>query len=214
MKEENPYPDIRLARHEDITYLVDICRKSFPDRAIWQASRSRAKKMWEAILSWKNNETWVCSINSCISGFILLVFDFASFDQEWLKQRKNFLPVKVYACVMSPRFLFNKIWKKMFSYYRRFKNNKISLDKTDFFRKNNLWISILAVTPEMRNRGIAKKMINLSRERANEFGKEAIILKVDIRNRPARNLYEKMKFINTCSDFEYCYYITKANGKS
>lgn len=205
--------ETRIANNDDIPSLVYICRKGFPDKAIWQAPKSYAKGMWEAILSWDNNETWICSVNGQVSGFVTLVTNPASFEQKWFKQRKTFRSAIVYSCILSPRFLFNKAWKKMLAYRRRFKNDKSISHTSGFSKKNHLWISIIAVAPEMRRRGVAKKLIEQSRRRAVDLGKEAASLKVDIRNRPARKLYEKMDFTYIHSDCEYCYYSMNLNGK-
>lgn len=206
--------ETRIAKYTDILSLVNICRNCFPDKAIWQAPRFYAIKMWEAILSWSNNETWICSLDGRVSGFIVLVMDHASFNKEWREQRKNFLFAKILIVILSPKFVLNIIWKKTLAYLRRFKTDKNNLNISELQNKNRLWIAILAVSPKMRRQGVAKVMITHALKRAIDFGKEAATLMVDIRNRPARWLYEKSGFTYKGSDLNYCYYEINLNRKA
>lgn len=206
--------ETRIAEYTDIPSLVDICRKCFPDKVIWQSPRLFATKMWEAILSWNNNETWIYSLDGRVCGFITLVTDYNSFHKEWRKQKDNFLYAKILTSILSPKFILNKSWKKTLAYLRRFKNNKNNPNIPELQNEKHLWIALLAVAPKIRRRGIAKAMIGHAIKRAVELGKKAASLMVDIRNRPARVLYEKSDFTNICSDLNYCYYEKKVNTKA
>lgn len=206
--------ETRIAKYADIPSLVDICRKCFPDKAIWQSPRRFSKKMWEAILSWNNNETWICSLDGRVCSFITLVTDYNSFHKKWREQKDNFPHAKILTSILSPKFVLNKAWKKTLAYLRRFKNNKNNPKISELQNENHLWIALLAVAPKMHRRGIAKAMIGHAKKRAVELGKNAASLMVDIRNRPARVLYEKSDFTNICSDLNYCYYEINVNSKA
>ena len=202
---------IRRAVGTDIDELMSISRKSFSDRPVWNTSRIRARKMWEAILSWDCTETWVCISDNNLAGFITIVSDYSMFQEAWQNQIEKYRNSKLSTCIFHPMLMMNMLWGKFLIYIQKSKSNKKRINVSELCDEAFLWIANVAVDSRMRRKGIGKKLIAHTKNRASELGKKVAILKVLARNIPARKLYEDTGFDFISSDYEYAYYKISIN---
>jgi GNAT superfamily N-acetyltransferase len=69
---------------------------------------------------------------------------------------------------------------------------------TDHPELNVQEVVYMGVAPASRGRGLGRTMLTRALEAARDAGREAVLLGVDVRNRPARRLYERLGFVELC----------------
>ncbi len=167
---------VRRAENADIPFLAEICRNSFYDRSMWQAPQFRAKRIWKNILSWNNNETWVCSFDDRVSGFVTLVTNPVSFQQGWNRLKKDFWLV-ILSIILSFRYVRIIAGRKILAYYHRYKKHKSGINIFQQAKENCLLLYLLAVDPKIRKHGVRTKLIEHSTQRAVELGKKQLFFR-------------------------------------
>jgi GNAT superfamily N-acetyltransferase len=189
---ESPALSIRQAEYKDIEILVEICRKSFTKLVRWQIPRFLSRKRWEYILSSDVAETWVCSANNQLAGYVTLVRDIAAFKLE-KHQYDRFFFKKLYCYLLCPRLFLRMLIRKMYIFTSRpSQPESVRQNGPDLI--NCAWVDSIAVDPEMRRKGIAKKLLYLCKKRALQLNLAGMKLAVDSDNTEARNLYKNFGF--------------------
>lgn len=184
---------IRRAKLEDIDTLVDICRETFPDAIEWRAPRFSARKSWCHALTSAASETWVCSTNGEVAGCVTLVTDEAAHAREKRKRAGGFL-AKSLTLVTCPRLLFLRIFKRKLGWPGSPEKCRSTV-KSAPSQEQRTWIEPMAVSPHMRRKGLAKKMLEHCEKRTLELNRDTVKLLVDLDNRAAIELYEKWGFV-------------------
>ena len=191
-EEESLILSVRRAEDKDIDALVEICQRSFPKLVRWQIPRFLSRKRWRHILSSTVTETWVCSVNSRLAGYVTLVRDISVFRLE--KHRYDrFVFKKIYCYLLCPRLFLQMLTKKMHAFIpRSVKSGPLRQSRTDLM--NCIWIDSIAVNPEMRRNGIATRLLKLCYKRTVQLKMDGMKLAVEPDNIAAHNLYEGFGF--------------------
>lgn len=197
LNHKNEHLIVRKAESSDIDELIEISRQGFPEAVRWQIPRFLSRKRWAEILESEIAETWICSLNGRIAGYVILLKDnTVSIVKKYHYDR--YVLRKCYYHLLCPRLIFKKLVKKIHSYKK--KNVTVSPAESQKEELNNCtWIDSIAVSPEMRGKGVARKLLQICRQRTLELKKEGIKLSVETENVAARNLYRNFGFYCTCS---------------
>jgi ribosomal protein S18 acetylase RimI-like enzyme len=190
---------VRKAVITDLDSMVKIAKICFPDRFILQ-SIYLSKKYWKVALESNSNEIWIWEINKQIAAFSLIITDLISWNQEKIKSNHYNLAIRLFALIMSPKFIFIKIKKKIWIF--KYASGKRKQAKNIFIRneinnpevrlkptndqslfyyggiysnpENLVWIEFVAVSPNYRQHGLALQIIRLNENRALTLGRKEI----------------------------------------
>jgi len=188
--------DISITRGatQDVCHLLRICRASFPHSVRWQGQRQLGERWWESVLSCSGAETWLCSVGGDVAGFIVLVTD----GDEWgdtATERQVSWFWAVLSAIQHPNLLVSQFRKKLRLARVADETVKRTNEEGGIYGKR-LRVELLAVKPEMRGKGLARRMMNHCQIRARDICADAIQLTVDPGNTVACKLYEAMGFIH------------------
>lgn len=199
---------IRRATQYDMDALLDICHNSFPDSLRWQSPRSLGRKWWDATLTSRSSETWVCLKNGEMAGFCVLITDEDEEAKDSRQRNGSFLD-KLFSVVTHPKLAFFKIWKKIKAAIAIASNHSKPKAAHSRIDENPVWLGLIAVSPRIRGQGLAKQMLYFCGDRTFQLNRHVMKLRVDPENKPARSLYERAGFVCTSQTFTDCIY-TKA----
>lgn len=196
---------IRRATQYDMDALLEICHNSFPDSLRWQSPQSLGRKWWDATLTSSSSETWVCLKNGEIAGFCVLITD----EDEEVKvgrQRNGSFFDRLFAVVTHPKLTFFRIQKKIGVVMATAGNHSEPKAAHSRIDENPVWLGLITVSPRMRGQGLAKQMLRFCGDRTLQLHRQAIKLRVDQDNKPARSLYERTGFVCTSQTPADCIY--------
>ena len=191
---------VRKAESEDINNLLEICKKSFRKLERWQAPRFLTRDRWKKILSSSVAETWVCLVNNKIAGYVTLVMDIISFENERKQYDKNVIKKVLYK-ILCPKLMLKKLLKKI----KLNQSNpvRVHCEKQNGNEpKNCYWIDSIAVNPENRRSGIATILVDKCKERAIQYNMDGIKLGVDSDNLTAQQFYKNYGFYCSSHGFD------------
>lgn len=199
VKGSSPAISVRKAGIADLHSIIKIAKICFPDRFILQ-SIYLSKKYWKVALESNSNEIWIWEINRQIAAFSLIITDLRAWNQEKIKSIHYKLAIRLFALIMSPKFIYIKIKKKIwifrFASENRIRTKNISvrnedndlglmqnsaIDQSHFYYggiysdpKSHVWIEFVAVSPNFRQHGLALQIIRLNEGRAIALGRKEI----------------------------------------
>jgi ribosomal protein S18 acetylase RimI-like enzyme len=202
---------MRRGTPDDVDALIDICRDSFPESLLWTGTVFSARKWWMSAIASDSCETWICLIGVKIAGFCILITATLAWESERSDRDMN-LFARLLAASVSPGFVMRRIWKKIIAVRTASVNESLSATS---YKENgsDAWIGLIAVAPQMRRQGLARKMLQFCEERTLQLNRKAIKLVVLPDNRPACLLYKEKGFIRTaCIPTGHVY--TKILGRS
>ena len=200
---------IRRATLGDADVLADICRSSFPDSLLWTGPRFLSQKWWKAVINSDSAETWVCLKDGEIGSLGVLVTDMAGWKKEKLYPERN-MCVRLFALAMCPRLIISKIVKLISAAKAPVSNCPTSnIARTNI--ESQIWLRLIAVSPQMRRQGLAKRILQLCEERALERHRQAIQLFVFSNNKTPRSFFVQQGFVCTNHRRKGCVY-TKVLG--
>ena len=181
----------RKAESRDIEELIDISRKCFPEAVRWQIPRILARRRWGKILKSQIADTWVCYLNERVAGYVILIKDNNATIAKHCHYDRHLLGRIIYL-LLCPQLIFKKLARKI----RVIRNKNIIIPKIQDGEKlqNYTWVDSIGVRPEMRKKGVARKLLNICKNRTLELEKEGIKLSVETKNIAAKNLYQDFGF--------------------
>jgi len=195
---------IRPAGHDDADGLWELARRSFPDSLLWQGPRGTAVSWLHHLMAAAFCEIWVDIFNGKLAGFVLLVSDAAEYAAQKKRYQLKNVPGLMLTC---PILLSRRFFQRIFSRPR-------VLNYSDTAQKNGpmnslaktIWIELVAVSPEMRGRGLGKSILRFCEHRAAELGCDALKLNVFKNNIGAIEFYEKGGFSLLAQTKSSCIY--------
>lgn len=199
-----PEGRIRPVSTADIPALVTVCRDGFPLSLRWQGLRTVAEHWWRAAIATPAAETSVFECGGVVHGFCVLVTDARLWADQKACRRASLLPavLSVFAC---PTVAMAKVREKCAAARRP---DPCSVEPGDSPEKPaRAWIELIAVGPDMRGRGVARRLLEACEARTAELGGEAIGLSVDAENDAAIRLYEASGYVRTCATRSRCVYM-------
>jgi ribosomal protein S18 acetylase RimI-like enzyme len=199
---------IRRAALNDMEPLLSICRYSFLDSIRWQGPRFLATRWLTVAIVSRSSEIWVCSKDSKIAGFCIIITDQGLWRIERPKRDGPML-TRLLASATCPTIVFRKIYNRIANFLNRSYNSPP--DQHNPRQKHSgagksIWIELIAVSDAMRRQGLAKYMLRFCESYAKELKRSVIRLSVDSTNKAARNLYERTGFICTAQTPVSCIY--------
>jgi GNAT superfamily N-acetyltransferase len=184
----------RRATEEDLEFLTDLCRRSFPGTLLWDGPRFMARNWWRCVLRSSAAETWVFSSDGQPSAFCVVVRDMKGWQAEPLYPERSKM-VRSLAAALRPRLVLTRLTAK-----RRTPTPPASecpRSAAVAATGGRIWVRLLAVAPEKRRQGIAVRMLRWCESRAVELGRNAIELFVFFEHTSARRLYAQQGFVCT-----------------
>jgi GNAT superfamily N-acetyltransferase len=185
--------EIRQGTFNDVNELINICHQSFPESILWNGPYSQAKKWWNSAISSRSAETWICVNNSMVVGFCILITDTKGWDSE-KPGRDGACYAKLFALAYCPKLVLSYPIKYLVELLGQHSNTKAN---TSSDTNDQTWIGLIAVMPNMRNRRLAKQMLQVCEDRTSQLGRHIIRLCVQPVNKAAIQFYEKTGFTHT-----------------
>ncbi len=197
---------IRRAARNDMEPLLAICRDSFLDSIRWQGPRFLATRWLTVAIVSRSSEIWVCSKDSKIAGFCIIITDPCLWRIEKPK-RDGPMPTRLLASATCPTIVFRKIYNRIVNFLAGSHNSPPDqYNLTTRKAGKSIWIELIAVSDAMRRQGLAKYMLRFCESYAKELKRSAVKLCVGSTNKPARNLYERTGFTCTVQTPVSCIY--------
>jgi len=201
---------IRRGTPDDMDSLIDICHDSFPESLLWNSPRFFGRKWWKSVIASKSGEAWICINGERIAGFCVLITNTGRWNSEKSGRDMNLFALLL-AAAFSPRFAIRRVREKIAGIGIASADESLSTTPCND-NGTDTWIGLIAVSPQMRGRGFAKKMLQFCEERTLQLHRNAIKLVVIPSNKSACRLYEGQGFIRTTySSIGYVY--KKVPGK-
>jgi GNAT superfamily N-acetyltransferase len=192
---------VREAVVSDANALGDICRRSFLKSPEWQAPTVIVRRWWQIVI--EHPDCIVCSVveSDRVVGFYIAVRD----EGVWGKlsrQGPNSKWMKGLILLTHPSFLRSFINKRLRARRRgsvvsdvggeSAKKPMKQVCAADILgNQEGMYLAIMAVDPQVRNRGTGKLMIEHFAELGVELSLGVIWLHVDPRNERAQGLYSR-----------------------
>lgn len=164
-----------------------------------------ARRWWSSAIGSDAAETWVSKEDGRVSAFCVLITD----EECWAAEEKQ---REYQAILIGLRFLafararWCAIRREAAGSETSSGNKAAESHNHRCKRHKRTWIGLIAVARQMRGRGLAKDLLKVCVDRTAELGHEAIKLRVDRENRPARRLYESAGFVCTSEKGSQCIY--------
>jgi len=200
---------IRRANKADVASLLNICRRSFPYDILYQGVRWHRENWWQVAIISEAADTYVIERDSRIVAFALLVKN----EDMWNKERKkrhNLFVVRFLSRIVCPMLAAAEIHRKLKNLLSG--TEKYLLKPSVKRSYHRTWLELLAVLPEERGQGIAKRLIQECESLTKAMGREAIELMVSSTNLPAIKWYEKMGYEKIATSSEYEFYVKVLNS--
>lgn len=201
---------VRRASVRDVDALIEICRQGFPDSLRWHGVRPVAVNWWRAAIDTEAGETWVYAPDDVVFGFSLLITDRELWSREATRRRAGF-GCALASLLMHPVRAVAVLRKRIVAALAK-RRNQVRASTTDVPSRTT-WLELIAVSPSMRGRGVARRLLEVCDDRTLEAGCTAIGLCVDTQNESAIRLYEAIGYVRgplTGSGWSYVKSLSRA----
>ena len=196
---------VRRAKPEDINDLIEICRASFRDSLKWRGPRFFARKQWQFILGSAYCETWVCSYDGKVEGYVVLILDANRYNEQKRGQKVDFGTL-LFILLIHPWLSITKAVKKISSEGQTNIKHSEVMNST-VKATSQLWIELIAVSSNMRRKSLGTTLLRFCELRAKDMGRKAIKLNVNKANISAIDFYENLGFVITAETKDSYVYV-------
>ena len=185
---------VRKASDSDAGALLAICRAGFVEHTEWE-SPYLGLHWWKTVIDSRAAETWVAEVSGRVCGFCILITNEDTWNKEKRLREGAFL-IRLFRLGISYKFIIRRIQRIV----RRISltmNRDGSKDSICIGPEKRIWLELIAISPDCRKMGFAKKIMQLSEKRSIELGRTAIKLCVNLKNKSAMSLYKKLGYLPT-----------------
>jgi ribosomal protein S18 acetylase RimI-like enzyme len=149
------------------------------------------KNWWQVAIISEAVDTYVVERDSRIVAFAVLVKN----EDMWRKERKKLRKLLVFrflSCIVCPMLAAATIRRKLKGLLSGTKKYLLKHSVKRSYHRT--WLELLAVLPEERGQGIAKRLLQECESVTKDMGRDAIGLMVPTTNLSAIRLYDKIGY--------------------